>query len=174
MIKRTIILFFICSACSSDQNQSARNKLVVDCDSHYDLSESTPTEFLIHLKKTHNPSIKSDRYLISCPNTFFIMGNPVDSNWIQKEDIPLLISYLDSNNVIAIPVFSTLASITVENHGQSTIANEAYALIQGYRTGHYPPYSSIPLGGDEFDTFELHDSLKEETLKWWAATQLNN
>lgn len=171
LIKHTIILLFICSACSSDQNNNARKDLVVEFDDHIDLSKTTPIKFLMELRKVHKPAITSDLYISNCPNRIFIMCNPVDSNWIQKEDIPLLISYLDSNNVIAIPIFSTLASITIENHGQSTIANEAYALIQGYRTGHYPPYSSIPLGGDEYDTFELQDSLKEETLKWWAATK---
>jgi hypothetical protein len=65
----------------------------------------------------------------------------------------------------------SLLFITIDNHGQSTLANEAYALIQGFRTGHYPPYSSIQLGGDEHDTFKLQDSLKKEILSWWTTTQ---
>ncbi|HYG14166.1 MAG TPA: hypothetical protein VEC12_00325 [Bacteroidia bacterium] len=144
---------------------------MVDCDYHYDLSKSTPTEFLEKLRKAPEFLNKPRQTQDKCPKKYLAMCKPVDSNWITKADISFLIPYLDSNSVIAIPVYSTLASITIDNHGQSTLANEAYALIQGFRTGHYPPYSSIPLGGHEYDTFKLQDSLKEETLTWWATVQ---
>jgi len=167
----TIFLLFFCLGCSDNQNNGVDKDQQDDCDYHYDLSKSTPTEFLLKLKKPPELLNKSGQHHHNCPKTYLVMCNPVDSIWIKKTDIPFLISYLDSNNVIAIPVYSTLASITIDNHGQSTLANEAYALIQGYRTGHYPPYSSIPLGGEQYDTFILQDSLKKETLTWLRTIQ---
>ncbi len=132
------------------------------------LSETSPLKFLMQLQRTNhflkpinNKSANTYPYMAVC--------NPIDKNWISKKDISKLIPYLDSNNVRAIPVFSTLSSITFENHGQSTLANEAYALVVGYRSGTYPPYSSIPLGGDENDLFTLNDSLKKELLNWWQT-----
>lgn len=160
MTKYTIIfIFFIFCSCA---NNLKDKNLIIDCDYNVDLSKYTPTEFLSKLKK------KQESPQANCPKEYLAMCNPVDSTWIKKTDIPILISYLDSNDVIAIPVYSTLASITIENHGQSTLANEAYSLIMGYKTGHYPPYSSIPLTGYKLDTFRLNDSLKEEILSWWA------
>ena len=165
-MKRCIIIFIIsfCYACTDNENNSLDNTQIIDCDYHIDLSKYTPTEFLTRLKKKNQQELLHS----DCPKEYLAMCNPADTNWIKKTDIPVLISYLDSNDVIAIPVYSTLASITIENHGQSTLANEAYSLIMGYRTRVYPTYSSIPLAGYKLDTFRLNDTLKEEILSWWA------
>lgn len=157
-----IFIFFICFSCADNQNNLKDKNLIIDCDYHLDLSKYKPTEFLSKLKK------KKETHQGNCPRDYLVICDPVDSTWIKKTDIPVLISYLDSNDIIAIPVYSTLASITIENHGQSTLANEAYSLIIGYKTGNYPPYSSIPLSGYKLDTFRLNDTLKEEILSWWA------
>lgn len=160
MIKYTTLLILLfCFSCSNNENNGVDKDEAKDCNSHCDLSKTTPTKFLQGLKKT----LECNRHLVIC--------NPVD-NWISKNDIPFLIPYLDSNSVIATPVYSTLASITIDNHGQSTLANEAYSLIIGYRTGKYPPYGTIPLGGDRFDTYKLEDSLKTEVLNWWNKEQM--
>ncbi len=115
-------------------------------------------------------SKKSEDSCIDYKN--LVMCNPI-KNWISKADIPILISYLDSNSTPTMPVYSTIASITIGNHGKSTLANEACHLILGYRNGIYPPYNTIPLGGKKDEQFKLEDSLKKEVLKWWDREKSN-
>jgi hypothetical protein len=170
----TIILFTFCLGCSNNELQKEGNKQdrkigeVVNCDDyHIELTRYTPVEFLKKLKVTNNVENSKGVSKNNCPE--LIMCNQVSKTWISKTDLPILISYLDSNTIKALPVFSSTASITPDNHGKSTLANEAYHLIQGYRKGVYPFYSSIPLGGNENNLFTLSDSLKSEVLNWWQT-----
>lgn len=159
-----VILLISCS--TSVVNEDS----VPETDYHRDLRQTKPLDFLLSLKKPQGSitRINDARY----DDEFnFILCNPVDSNWFRGSDIASLIPYLDSNAVIARPVFSTLASITTDNHGYSTLANEAYHLILGYRNGSYPAYSTIPLSGNRFDTFVLADSSKIEIMNWWKTVK---
>lgn len=167
-----IILLACFVTCSNKQmnNTSAEQKNKVadtpSCDYHRDLTKYFPAEFLnsIRLNTTSQNLPASDD---SCAHArYLVMCDPA-KNWIKEADIPVLLSYLDSNEVAAMPVYSTLASISISNHGKSTLANEAYHLISGYRTGTYPPYHSIPIDGKEADQFKLHDSSKTAMLTWY-------
>lgn len=160
------ITFVFLVSCSTSVDNEEINS---DSNYHRDLNQTTPFDFLLSLKKEPGSMSLKNGVLYDRDQFNFIMCNQVDSNWFRKSDISLFLPYLDSNYVIAKPVFSAIASITTENHGYSTMANEAYQLMLGYRYGKYPPYSTIALGGNRFDTFRLADSSKAEIISWWNS-----
>lgn len=147
---------------------------VINCGGyHYNLREMSPIEFL----KLRRRGLGEFGGI--CSVNFLAVCDPISGDWIKIEDIPILITYLDSNEVIAIPVYSAIASFALDNRGKSTMAREAYYLIQAYRYkggeyGDYPPYCTIPLGGSEFETFKLEDSLKMDVLEWWKGVMKDN
>lgn len=61
----------------------------------------------------------------------------IPDGWITKGDVALLMQEIDSEDPAA-PVISPLSSYWPFNQ-TSTVGNEALFLIEGYRTGKYPP-----------------------------------
>jgi len=91
-------------------------------------------------------------------------------NWVKKPELPYLIKCLDSNDVLTAPVHNKKASLTLGNHGHTTLAREAYFMISSFRRKYsYPPYTTSNLDASTTSVIGLEDSLKIETLNWWKS-----
>ncbi len=66
-----------------------------------------------------------------------VMVLDVPEGWITREDAGLLRQEIDSGEPAA-PVVSPVSSYWPYNQ-TSTVGNEALFLLEGYRTGRYPP-----------------------------------
>ena len=97
-------------------------------DAHLSMGDScyfathTPVEFLNDLRMHPNEPV---------------MVLDVPEGWITHEDAGLLMQEIDSEEPAA-PVVSPISSYCPENQ-TSTVGNEALFLLEGYRTGKYPP-----------------------------------
>lgn len=124
------------------------------------LRKTKPIAFLNSLRKSN--SYKKDEY---------VEINPASQNWVSKNDVKELLTYLDSNIIRAFSVYSSapsMYSFTVGRHGCSTLAREAYYLIESYRyNSQYPPYCTIPTTSGPNEIHYLSDSLISETRAWW-------
>lgn len=87
-----------------------------------------------------------------------VMVLDVPDNWISMEDAELLMQMLDSDDPAA-PVISPLSSFWPDNQ-TSTVGNEALFLLNGYRTGLYPP-NICSLCDTGFNKSEMRD--------WWSS-----
>lgn len=85
-------------------------------------STHTPREFLDDLRRYPDQPV---------------MVIDVPENWITIHDAELLMQEIDSNDP-ASPVVSPISSYWPFNQ-TSTVGNEALFLLEGYRTGRYPP-----------------------------------
>lgn len=80
--------------------------------------------------------------------------NENHNNWVSVEDIPQLISLLDSE--IACASVASIVSSYI-GPGKSSVGHEAAFLIEGFRTGVYPPHLNS----------SRWKANKEDILKWW-------
>lgn len=67
--------------------------------------------------------------------TFFILHKDVQTDWIKKEQLPEIVKLLDDKTPCAnvtLDISSYLAPV-------STVQTEAAYIIQGFRSGEYPP-----------------------------------
>jgi hypothetical protein len=85
--------------------------------------------------RTHTP-IEFLNDLRMHPNTP-VMVMDVPEGWITRDDAELLMQEIDSCEPAA-PVVSPISSYWPFNQ-TSTVGNEALFLLEGYRTGKYPP-----------------------------------
>jgi len=85
-----------------------------------------------------------------------VMVIDVPDNWITHADAELLMQEIDSPETAA-PVVSPISSYWPFNR-TSTVGNEALFLLEGYRTGKYPP------GLCSLSYFE---SNRTEVRVWW-------
>jgi len=90
----------------------------------FDWKHADPLGFLEFLKAKQGEP---------CP-TFAVEGVP--DTWVTKEHIPQLMELLDSDEPCA-NVHSVYSSF--HDCRKSTIGNEAAFLVEGFRTGRYPP-----------------------------------
>jgi hypothetical protein len=128
-------------------NACTFERLVGNFDEHVEPGDScyfqfhTPVEFLNDLH-THSDTQ--------------VMILDVPDDWITNEDVQLLMQLIDSPDPAA-PVVSPLSSYWP--FGQtSTVGNEALFLIEGYRTGEYPP--------DLCSLYYFHPN-RTEVRSWW-------
>jgi hypothetical protein len=85
----------------------------------FDWQQAGPLEFLDHLR-----SVRS--YVV----------DGVHRGWVRSSDLPQLISLLDSQD----PCGSVAMRISSYHESQlSTVGQEAAFLIDGFRSGRYPP-----------------------------------
>lgn len=109
-------------------NTCSFDHLIGDADVHLSRGDSsyfathTPVDFLKDLRaRPHQP----------------VMVLDVPEGWITARDAELLMQEIDSTEPAA-PVVSPLSSYWPSNQ-TSTVGNEALFLLEGYRTGRYPP-----------------------------------
>jgi hypothetical protein len=105
----------------------------------------SPVEFLKALKMERSTT---DEYLFREPI----------KNWISKRDLPGLLALADSQEPCASVALQTSS---VRNSQGSTLGQEALFLLEGYRTGEYPP---APNSGG-------YDPARAKELKDWCRTQ---
>ncbi|MEN6611072.1 MAG: hypothetical protein ABFC24_09520 [Methanoregulaceae archaeon] len=103
----------------------------------------SPPEYLNDLRKHPDISVT-------------VLSVPPD--WITKKDAEFLIRLIDSDDP-ASPVISPLSSYMPVNE-KSTVGNEALFLLEGYRTGRYPPRLC------SVGTFQPD---RAGILAWWEA-----
>ncbi|HRX33383.1 MAG TPA: hypothetical protein P5263_03900 [Methanoregulaceae archaeon] len=82
----------------------------------------------------------------------------VPDHWITHDDVQLLMQLIDSPEPAA-PVVSLLSSYRPFNQ-TSTVGNEALFLIEGYRTGQYPPALC--------SLYYFHPN-RTEVRSWWET-----
>jgi len=106
----------------------AFDHLIGNAEVHLSMGDScyfkshTPMEFLDDLRRyPHKP----------------VMVLDIPDNWITIHDAELLMQEIDSKDPAA-PVVSPISSYWPFNQ-TSTVGNEALFLLEGYRTGKYPP-----------------------------------
>lgn len=110
-----------------------------------DLRQFTPLEFLNYLKTDTRPMrVYTIREPVTC--------------WITQEDIPGLISRLESDE----RSMSVALSIASRVRKQSREADEAAYLIEGFRLGKYPP----TLGSEPATPAKV-----AEIRHWWTSYQ---
>jgi hypothetical protein len=84
---------------------------------------------------THSPMEYLYDLRLHPDQAVLVLGVP--DGWITLRDAELLMHVIDSTEPAA-PVVSPISSYWPVNQ-TSTVGNEALFLIEGYRTGHYPP-----------------------------------
>ncbi|KQC05535.1 MAG: hypothetical protein APR53_07310 [Methanoculleus sp. SDB] len=116
---------------------------VISGDSCY-LRAHTPMDFLADLRMhPHQP----------------VMVGEVPDGWITLEDAELLMQEIDSDEPAA-PVVSPISSYWPFNQ-TSTVGNEALFLLEGYRTGRYPPALC--------SLYYFHPN-RTEVRSWWNTS----
>jgi hypothetical protein len=159
-MKLSSVLFFSFFAFAACTENNAGDKSIASVAHEDTLRNTKPVDFL---KSLRNTSGKEEWKRI----------NPASMNWVKKQDIPTLMAYLDSNRVKAYYLFSSVPGISsfVENdHGYSTLAKEAFCMIESYRfKEQYPPCCTIPLTYGAHAVHDLPDSLIEEMRNWWKS-----
>lgn len=133
MIAKTIsiVATVLLCGCVSSRTQPER---------HSELD--SPAAFLTHLVAV------GDR-------RFYTFDTP-KSCWVERSDVPYLISRLDSTRPSAAVVLSAESNLRLD----STEADEAAFLIQGFRQGRYPP----ALRSEQISEID-----KVEIRNWWAT-----
>ncbi|HNL87034.1 MAG: hypothetical protein KA094_04080 [Methanoregulaceae archaeon] len=107
--------------CSLDHLAGRGDEYLSNGDSCY-FSTHSPLDFLDDLRmRPHLP----------------VMVLSVPDGWITRDDAELLMQEIDSE-IPAAPVVSPLSSYCPLEE-PSTVGNEALFLLEGYRTGRYPP-----------------------------------
>lgn len=96
------------------------------------------------------------------PENPYTIANPAPQDWIKEKHIKKLILLINSK-IPASPVVSVISSYYPFNQ-TSTIGNEAMFLIEGFKTGHYPPSlcSTYYFKGNP-----------DEYKKWWKEWKVN-
>ena len=107
--------------CSFDRQAGPTEGDIMGLDSCY-FAGHAPMEFLDDLRTDPTRPV-------------LVLNTP--PNWITLKDVELMMQVIDSSEPAA-PVVSPLSSYWPSNE-TSTVGNEALFLIEGYRTGHYPP-----------------------------------
>ena len=110
----------------------------------FDFQNAGPVQFLEFLKSHSNP------------RQTYVMDEEVQG-WISEEDIPELIRLLDSEEA-CMSVKSASSSYVP---GRSKIGYEAAFLIDGFRTGFYPP---------RLNSKPVTDLYKSEIRTWWRQS----
>jgi hypothetical protein len=110
----------------------------------FDWQHETPAQFLNVLRKG-----------AKWPTPIYTVHG-IHYGWIHEQDIPFLISQLDSSE----PCASVLMSISSYLFPCSTVGNEAAFLIVGFRAGHYPP--DLNSNRPAYDKGD-----KERLRNWW-------
>jgi hypothetical protein len=111
-----------------------------EVDNVTDLWGITPVDFLKALELERSTS---DEY---------IFREPI-RNWVSRKDLPGLLALADSTEPCA---SVALTSSSVRNSKGSTLGQEALFLLEGYRSGQYPPAPNSG-GYDEARAKELTD-----------------
>lgn len=91
-------------------------------------------------------------------------------NWIRAEHIPMLIKKMDSEE-IAFPVISSYIFDSYNPKGFSTIGNEAYYLILGFKNGSYSPNFKTENNLKSNEIYRLTPARKKAMSDWWAEYQ---
>lgn len=139
-----VIMLGVITSCIADQTIVKAPQISSD---GFDWDKSGPLELLGILKdKGHG----------ACP-TYVIHG--VDNAWVTENDVPQLISLLDSDEPCA-NVCRTISSFRDCN--TSTVGREAAFIIEGFRRGEYPP-----------DLNSGRAYLDKEDIKIWWQNYLN-
>jgi hypothetical protein len=107
-----------------------------------DLQKLTPLELLQLLKRGQ-------------PDQVFTVQAAVNG-WVKEEHVPALIKLLDSSEACMPVVLAKSSTLP----GRSTIGQEAAFMVEGFRTGYYPPA-----------LFAAHTSVgtSKQLVEWWAA-----
>jgi len=134
-----------CAGCAANNTSSIfKNNL-----KEFDWVNQSPLKFLDVLRKEDT----------TC---YPIFG--VKKNWVKKENIPKLMSLIDSKEPCA-AVSRTISSYF--DFKGSTIGDEAAFIIMGFQKGEYPPdlNSTRP---------KITGENKTEILSWWEEFKTKN
>ncbi|MFH1594109.1 MAG: hypothetical protein ABID09_05390 [Candidatus Omnitrophota bacterium] len=109
----------------------------------FNWAEMTPLDFLNLLVERTGTTV------------YIKYKNQPPTDWIKEEDVGRLMELIESKRVSA-PVMSELSSYLP--YSDSTVGNEAMFLIEGFRTGKYPPLMCSNYGFNESP---------DEYRRWW-------
>lgn len=146
-IQVTISILLLISGCIS--SEKAEEKPVApeqNFTTFQDWSKIDPLDFIEILKYAPETPLE------------ILEGPP--SDWIKEQHVSELMTLIDSQEP-ASPVVSLLSSYYPFNQ-TSTVGNEAMFLIEGYRTGRYPPRLS---------SLYYFNGSPEEFREWWEIME---
>lgn len=168
----SLLIFAICLFFSGSQASSSSTFVkefvngTLSEDAKGQTNDTCTFEHLIRNKEEHLNTGDSCYFKNHSPMDFLndlrihpkqaVMVLDVPDSWISLEDANLLIQIIDSDEPAA-PVISLLSSFWPVNQ-TSTVGNEALFLLNGYRTGLYPP-SLCSLNDNGYN--------KTEMRSWW-------
>lgn len=113
------------------------------CQSDFNFAEKDPIQ-LIEFLKNRNQGL-------------FTVAAPVP-RWVEQKHLPILVQMLDSEE----PCMAVALAASSTIRASSTVGDEAAFLIDGYRSGHYPPaLSSVSLSREE----------RAAIRDWWLKDQ---
>lgn len=108
-----------------------------------DLKTTDPQRVLALLKSQTDPH-------------FVLTIAAAEAGWVKERDLPQLIALLDADQPCA-PVTIVHSSVWPPS---TTVGEQAALMIQGFRTGKYPP---------RLNPTPITDENKREIRAWWAA-----
>lgn len=113
------------------------------CPEQFDFQHNGPVAFLAFLRTAKTP--------------FSVAG--LHKGWLQPNDIPALLEHVSSTEPCALVVMGSASYVPLE---RSTIGVEALFLLDGLRTGTFPP------------TLHSHayDPKSREQIRRWARQQV--
>jgi len=95
--------------------------------------------------------------LASHPGTGYLVTDPL-ADWVEESHLAPLMKLIESDRPCAAVILSEVANPPMPP-SFSTIGNEAAYLVEGFRTGRYPPRESSVMPPPDV----------EEIRAWWEA-----
>jgi hypothetical protein len=114
----------------------------------FDWQHRTPLEFIEVLRLKGSARTDATWYTVDGRHR----------GWVLESDIPRLVELIDSSTTCAAVVSSVSSVIPTKS---STIGREAMFLIEGYRSGVFPPAI----------TSEHCSCNRDEIRRWWAGRE---
>lgn len=112
------------------------------CPESFDFQHNGPVEFLAHLR--------------TAPTPFSVAG--LHKGWLLPSDLASLLAQVSSREACALVVMGSASHVPLT---RSTIGQEALFLLDGVRTGSYPP--TLHSGA--------YDSTRRDEILAWARQQ---
>ena len=112
------------------------------CPESFDFQRNGPAEFLAFLRTAATP--------------FSVAG--LHKGWLLPSDIPALLARVNSRETCALVVMASASHVPLD---RSTIGQEALFLLDGARTGTYPPTRHSG----------AYDSKRRDEILTWARQQ---
>ncbi len=137
---------------------------------HPDRTKTGPLEFLKFLRNKNLSCLVLDDSLLKYPA----------GSWIKAKDVDSLMKLIESTEPV-IPVYENYCMDNIYSV-YSTLGREALFLIEGFRSGKYPPFhASILFPNEAYNKFETRPikpgtyppekNKISETKRWWKINK---